>query len=741
MLNKTGTLLDTFIEGLPTPLAAAFATVERSNGAVERLTFLLKAAEIITKYLALVEIATYIDSDGERDPEVERTLAFLRHPAFGTWARCLRKTAKWNLNHTDDPLARELFQRSDLPSSRPLLELSRPGGKKKPTPLNVIDAFVPIRNENAHGLNPEEQAKKYNDPLLSALCGLVQGLPDLARRSLVFVSIANKKWDSTIIEYWTCIGTRQPRPRRIEESDSNEAGFAADELFLWEQGKRALRVSPLIHSDVRGENIYQFSGVQEDVPIFVDGTGNPRTAAESVVESFAKSAGFLLDCADCRNSNDAWQNPVGFYRQLVELLVREGESEDVARDVMESVRLELHLSTDAASAIHADCGIDVFGAEDRSASSHVKSPARENEDDAGSPPLENHRETGEDEHNQKSGPPTSSVPRERSRSHTGSFASTPQPNAGGYAQPGHIANGTSVPMLQQARTARPPRWLYIAVAALSGIVLLSTCAGIYLASRVMDDSPTSAGVRDFPVMAASEIATSQAIMHQWIPFTHNGRNYLAQAHEATLHQYTACRSAGRCGHSGLPANISSSTVLAHFCTPSHGGQAVRPVNCLSPGVARQLCAYIGVNDEAIARPARIPTYSEWLAATRWTARRRTLAPCNANFCDQGYVKNVSARGGQPCSSRRIPFTCNDRWGGTSTIGVFGADVDERGMADVLGNVSEIVIDPDGGFAAAGYNFRYVPGPRDDALIRRGFPATDSGVQYGVRCVVDGGFAR
>lgn len=734
MLNETGKLLESILRDSPRPIAWAFSELELHKNAVERLTYLVKTAERLTRYLTLVQLARHIDlrDDEKPDLELELLLPVLRKPSFGAMLSCLRGIAKRNRDVGECPLARELFRPVEQSSVWPLLSLAKYAGKDLPPPHVVIEAFVQKRNEVAHGENLDELAARYNEPLLAALHGVVLSLPrslDAEPRCVHSIRIVG---GDARVSYRRLVGTERPRLFELDMPLARAGELVSGEIYLWSDSDvPALRISPLLLFDSAKEEVHQLAGMVRNVPCYRNEKGMDNPASKEVTEDLEGAASFLFDSDRPSGARDTEHDHANVYTRLVEWLVRDGEADNLPWDVLDNVRDEIGLPFDVASAIHAEFNVL---SPDSGASKREEPSARTFPSGDGSSSTDN--DVFDSTRGSTDNQPTHAETERDALTARDISPSLQTTSTREEALSDRRSSATSAPMLEAVKLLRSRPGLYIPIAVLSVLALSSMSVVLFCVGARAGESQSVAGIVSPTLVVASEEAGAQAILNRWVPFTHNGRRYLSQAHEATNHQYSACRSANRCRASGLPASLSSNRVLPHFCTPSHGGSAVRPVNCISPQVAQQLCAYIGANDQSIARPARVPTYSEWLAATQWTARSRQITPCQANFCDEGYVNNVSARGGQPCFGRRTPVACNDRWGGTSTIGVFPGDLDKRGMADVLGNVSEIVVEPDGGYSAAGYNFRFAPGPRDGALIRRGFPATDSGVQYGVRCIVE-----
>src|SRR5689334_16603488 len=89
----------------PTPVAIACGRVLRARTAAERVNACLKAAEVLTRYLAAVAIASFASRDGEAKlSELSGNLS------FGHFLTTVQEVARANVSHPVAPLLAQGFK-------------------------------------------------------------------------------------------------------------------------------------------------------------------------------------------------------------------------------------------------------------------------------------------------------------------------------------------------------------------------------------------------------------------------------------------------------------------------------------------------------------------------------------------------------------------------------------------------------------------------------------------------------
>ncbi len=156
--------LQPWMENTPQPVALAMGRVVRAIGQSERLDACIKAAEVITRFLAVVSLASAAATrpKDSSPPEVD---GFVDNLSFGVFEKAARASTVVMWSH---PLQEQL--RLCFKSTK----------RHKATVGPQLESFVRLRNELGHSITPANQARarailEREDPigrLLEILVGL-----------------------------------------------------------------------------------------------------------------------------------------------------------------------------------------------------------------------------------------------------------------------------------------------------------------------------------------------------------------------------------------------------------------------------------------------------------------------------------------------------------------------------------------------------------------------------------------
>lgn len=217
----------------PQPVSQALGRVVRANGQAERLEAALKAAEVVTRYLAVTGLGS---AAATRDPaspplQVESFSGNLSFGHFETAARAAYSAA-W-----DHPL-RFLFR-----------EHLRPSKKNKGSASAAIEALVELRNQLGHALTPADEHRARvifakSDPI-GRLKDLLDGVAPVLELPVVAALAQDYRRGQYHARLAFYVGEGEPIPRQL--------GLSLG-LFEWEspylcteQGLVPLSAGLLLH--------------------------------------------------------------------------------------------------------------------------------------------------------------------------------------------------------------------------------------------------------------------------------------------------------------------------------------------------------------------------------------------------------------------------------------------------------------------------------------------------------------
>jgi hypothetical protein len=154
--------LQPWMQATPQPVALAVGRVVRAIGSAERLDASTKAAEVITRFVAVAALASAA-ATRPRDADPPEIDGFAGNLSFGSFANAARVAASVGWDH---PLREEL--RISFKSTR----------KRKAIAGLRIRQFVELRNELGHAITPADDARAR---AFLERCDPVGGLIDILR--------------------------------------------------------------------------------------------------------------------------------------------------------------------------------------------------------------------------------------------------------------------------------------------------------------------------------------------------------------------------------------------------------------------------------------------------------------------------------------------------------------------------------------------------------------------------------
>jgi hypothetical protein len=129
----------------PTPVAMACGRVLRARTAAERVNACLKAAEVLTRYLAAVSVASYASRDDETETKLSELSGNL---SFGRFLTTIQEVAGVKANHPAAPLLAQGFK------------VARQNGRSVPGKTDgALVALLMLRNDLGHELRNLDEAK------------------------------------------------------------------------------------------------------------------------------------------------------------------------------------------------------------------------------------------------------------------------------------------------------------------------------------------------------------------------------------------------------------------------------------------------------------------------------------------------------------------------------------------------------------------------------------------------------
>jgi hypothetical protein len=181
---------------------------------VERVTACLKAAEVLTRYLAAVAVASFASRDDGADAEISELSGNL---SFGSFLTTVQEVAGAKGNHPAGPLLAQGFK-----AIRHNKETVR--GKTDA----ALVALLELRNGDGHDLSPLDEGKAIaieskNGPV-SALLAALDGVEALLSKPLFVVE--NQEWtrEGPILHRLVLMGESDPTPESIKVNNEGGVG-------------------------------------------------------------------------------------------------------------------------------------------------------------------------------------------------------------------------------------------------------------------------------------------------------------------------------------------------------------------------------------------------------------------------------------------------------------------------------------------------------------------------------------
>lgn len=240
---------------LPSPLAMAVGRVSRARTEVEELDSVLRAGEVLTRYLAALALSSLeARKDNEGFADVQMALAaFNGSLSWGHFLTAIQVIGKSKVDH---PLAQP-FRGGFAKSSK--------GGAKAD---EAITALLNLRNEIGHNLSGMNRAKAQSliqqwDPLGRFLEALDTVAP-LTSLPLFLLEGQELKKKQIIGRRLLLMGDREPIPDEIQL----EEGLEDSSLLYLGLRKGALCLDPFLRWDIIGSRstygVFMLHRIQED---------------------------------------------------------------------------------------------------------------------------------------------------------------------------------------------------------------------------------------------------------------------------------------------------------------------------------------------------------------------------------------------------------------------------------------------------------------------------------------------
>lgn len=268
---------------LPYPIATAMRRIRACHEKdAKRLKFVLQAAEMTTRFLAVVVLADLRQriQQGHLTPNaaLRSCAGHLRRPSFGHWIEILREGERV-LAEQDEP---EPF----MPELRELI-FARKIGSPGPG-LERLDRIVSVRNRFAHGdMTPVEIARTCDDieGLMQELLSAMDFIEDYMPYYVKTVNVHQRRRSDSIFthQFWLLAGAYQDpeavfseRPWHTDTEDfileRQGAGFLnLHPLYLYLDGEK-YDESGNVHPDLYVLNGYERKGERWNLQYLPCGT-------------------------------------------------------------------------------------------------------------------------------------------------------------------------------------------------------------------------------------------------------------------------------------------------------------------------------------------------------------------------------------------------------------------------------------------------------------------------------------
>ncbi|WP_295586209.1 ATP-binding protein [uncultured Lamprocystis sp.] len=188
----------------PMPVAIACGRVLRARTAAERVNASLKAAEVLTRYLAAVAVASFASRNDEAEAKLSELSGKL---SFGHFLRTVQEVAGAKGNHPAAPLLAQGFKTTKRNNLR---------GKTDA----ALVALLELRNGDGHDLRNLDEAKaiaiEATAAPVSELLAALDGVDAILSKPLFVVE--NQEWtrDALILHRLVLMGESDPTPESIK---------------------------------------------------------------------------------------------------------------------------------------------------------------------------------------------------------------------------------------------------------------------------------------------------------------------------------------------------------------------------------------------------------------------------------------------------------------------------------------------------------------------------------------------
>lgn len=191
----------------PTPVAIACGRVLRARTAAERVNACLKAAEVLTRYLAAVAVASFASRDAAADAKLSEVSGNL---AFGHFLTTVQEVARTEVNHPAAPLLAQGFK-----ATKRNKETVR--GKTD----GALVSLLGLRNDLGHELRNLDEAKAAAIEAASAPAALLvealDGVEALLLKPLFVVEDQQWTREALVVRRLLLMGeSSDPAPQSIK---------------------------------------------------------------------------------------------------------------------------------------------------------------------------------------------------------------------------------------------------------------------------------------------------------------------------------------------------------------------------------------------------------------------------------------------------------------------------------------------------------------------------------------------
>ncbi|MCB1877930.1 MAG: hypothetical protein KDH88_18300 [Chromatiales bacterium] len=247
------------LDVLPYPIATAMRRIRACHDKdAKRLKYVLQAAEMTARFLAIVVLADLRESIRAQRLEPNEALArfpdSLRRPSFGHWIEILREGERL-LADSEDAFMPEL---RDLVFAR---KLGSPGEG-----LNLLQDIVTVRNRFAHGdMGPAEIAKSCDEleAMMADLLRAMDFIEDYMPYYVKTVNVHRRRLEASKFahQFWLLAGAYQDPEAIFSE---REWHTDTEDFILEKEGGGFLNLHPL-YLYLDPERYDEASGIRPDL--------------------------------------------------------------------------------------------------------------------------------------------------------------------------------------------------------------------------------------------------------------------------------------------------------------------------------------------------------------------------------------------------------------------------------------------------------------------------------------------